>query len=481
MARKSPKLLGAVLCLLRQTARWTQARLERKAGLGQGAISRLEHGKMHLDQGLFDRLVAILGQPPDRARGLIANIEPYLTPEESIGSPADLNLRHRQRLEQVTRSVAATTEAGFGRNFHKRLWKFERETATAAWQSLRKTPEGNRTALVESVADFHTWAVVERLCEESAKAASHDVDDAARLAALARIAAARTPGAVGYQTWLAGYAASFEGNVIRVAGDLLQSRQVFVDAEAQLRTGIPVEPMDRSRPIHLFGWLLNFRGELDAALLKSGQALALARTEIQKARILILRADVLKRKFQFAEALGVLGKARQSAKAAGEPRLSWAIEFNEASYLWEAGNTEEAASRLGVLRAEVHRLGRSLDLVRFRWLMARIAASQGRGVEASSLLHEVWKAMADRQIWFDAALAVLELADVELDRGKTQEVKRLATASAYVFSAQHLPAELLASIQLFWQAARQQAASAGDARVLAQRLRRSGGRETEAA
>ncbi|HXU30189.1 MAG TPA: helix-turn-helix transcriptional regulator [Thermoanaerobaculia bacterium] len=480
MAQKSPELLGFVLSILRQMAGWTQGRLEREAGLSQGAVSRLEHG-VGLAPGLFDELVAILGQSAPWAPGLVNHLESYFAPEASIGSPADLSFQDRLLLEQLGRDAAATTERAAGRKFRKRLWRTERAAATAVWQRLRKVPEGIRPSLVEAVPAFHTWAVVERLCDESAKAASHDVDDAARFAALARIAAVHTPGAVGYQTWLSGYAASFEGNVIRVAGDLLRSRQVFVDAESQLQAGIPVEPMDRSRPIQLYGRLLTFRGELDAALLKMGQALALARTAHQVTRILVDRAAILKRKFQFREALDVLAKARLSSEGISDRRLSLVIAFNEVSYLWEASETEEAASRLVGLRADVHQLGGALDEVRFRWLTARVASSQGRRVEASSLLNEVWGSLADRRIWFDAALAVLELAEVELERGMAREVKGLATASAYVFSAQGLPTELLASIQLFWQAARQEAASAEDARELARQMRRSGGGDAEAA
>jgi len=479
MAQKAPQLLGLVLSMLRQMAGWTQGRLEREAGLGQGAVSRLERGE-NLDRVRLDRLAAILGHPVFWVPGLIAALEPYFAPEESIGSPADLNFRHQQILNELGRKVAAG-EGVTGRTFRKRLWQIDRAAATAAWQRLRRSPEGNRPSLVEAVSDFHTWAVVERLCEESARAASHDVEDAARLAALARIAAAHTPGAAGYQSWLAGYAAAFDGNAHHVAGDLRLARKVFTDAEAQLQAGIPVEPMDRSRPLYLYGVHLNFRGDLDAALLKTDQALAFARTAIQKTRILIVRAAVLKRKFQFREALDVLAKARLSSKGISDQRLSLVIAFNEASYLWEAGNTDEAAFQLGELRAEVQHLGRALDEIRFRWLTARIAASQGSWGEASSLLHDVWKALADRRIWFDAALAVVELASVELDRGMTREVKRLATVSAYVFSAQALPTELLASIQLFWQAARQDAASAEDARELARRMRRSGGGDAEAA
>ncbi len=480
MAQRSPQLHGLVLSILRQMACWTQGKLEQEAGLSQGAVSRWENGA-YLDRWQLDKLAVVLKSPPGWVQGMVTALAPYFAAEEPFGSPAGLDMQQKQLLEQVGRRSAITIRKAMEWHFRKRLWQVQRAAATAAWGRLRRTPEGYRAPLVAAVSVFHTWAVVERLCEESARAASHDVEDAAQLAALARIAAAHTPGAAGYQTWLAGYAAAFEGNVIRVSGDLLRARQFFVDAEAQLQTGTPVESMDQSRPIHLFAVLLKYQGELDLALQKAGQAFIIAGTALQRTRILINRADVLKRKFQFQEALDVLARARLSVKGTTERRLSWAIEFNEASYLWEAGHTEEAASRLDTLRAEAHHLGRALDEVRFRWLTARVASSQGRWVEASSLLHGIWEAMAERRIWFEAGLAVLELAGVELDRGNTREVKKLATASAYVFTAQILSAELLASIQLFWGAVRQEIASAQEARDLAQRMRRSGGGNAEAA
>ncbi len=480
MAQKSPRLLGLVLSLLRQMADWTQGQLEREAGLGQGAVSRLERGE-RLERRRLDQLAAILGHPDFLVQGLINALEPYFTPAASIGSPADLDLRQSQILEQLGRDLAASAEGLIGRNFRKRLWQNERAAATAAWKRLRRTPAGDRPALVEAIPNFQTWAVVERLCEESAKAASHDVEEAALLAALARIAAVHTRGAVGYQTWLAGYAVSFEANAKVAAGDLFVAHQIFMEADAKLQAGAPIEPMDRSRPLHLFAVLLKYRGELDLALQKAGQAFAVARTALQRTRILINRASILKRQANFSGALRALVEARQHAKGTAEPRMDLVIAFNEATYLWEAGDADEAASRLDAVRIAALKLGRSLDLVRLRWLAARVATSKGNLREASTLLYEVWNSLAERQLWLDAALAVLEFASVELEMARTREVKGLATASAYVFAAQAFPAELLASIQLFWEAARQEKASAQVAKHLAQLVRRSGGGDTEAA
>ncbi len=480
MPQISPQLLGLVLCILRQMVRWNQGRLERAAGLSQGAVSRMEHGE-NIDRRKLDRLATILGFAPGRVQGMINGLAHNFATRAATGSPSDLTFDQQQILEQTGTSMAAKATERLGRKFHVSRWRADRAAASAAWQRLRKTLEDDRLHLIEAASDFQTWAVVERLCEESAKAASNDVEEAAHLAALARCAAAKTRGAVGYQTWLAGYAAAFEGNARMVSGDLLQARQVFVDAEAQLQAGIPIEPMDRSRPLHLYAVLLNYRGELDAALAKADRALALAQTSRQKARILINRASVLKRRLNFRAALDTLAEARRLTKGPDEPRLGWAINFNEASYLLEAGDADQAASRLDALRTEALKLGRTLDLVRLRWLAGRVASSQGTLPEASSLLREVWGDLADRRLWLDAALAVLELASVELERGLTRDARGLATASAYVFAAQTLPAELLASIRLFWEAVRQETASAQEARDLVQALRRSGGGDAEAA
>ncbi len=81
---------------------------------------------------------------------------------------------------------------------------------------------------------------------------------------------------------------------------------------------------------------------------------------------------------------------------------------------------------------------------------------------------------ARRKLWFEAALAALELASIELERGRTREVKLLALSSAPVFAAQKFPDELLASLTLFWEAARREAASAESARMLLKELRRAG-------
>ena len=231
--------------------------------------------------------------------------------------------------------------------------------------------------------------------------------------------------------------------------------------------------MDWTRPLSLHAALLTDQKQLDAALALLDEALSLEPAVGRKARVLIYRADVLKRQLKYSEALQALAEAQKCAGLADDDRLHWVIAFNETTYLCEAGDSAGAAAKLGALQVAALELGGTLDHVRLRWLTARVDAASGRLTEASSVLRQVWEAFSDRRVWVDAGLAILEFAGIELERGQTHEVKQVASAAAQIFAEQVLPAELLASIRLFWDAARREEASAVTARTLLGKLRQA--------
>jgi transcriptional regulator with XRE-family HTH domain len=479
-------LFAVVLRNLRERAGWTQTRLEREARLSKGAVCRLEKGDQTIDRFLLDRLARVLGIGEGDVERAITALGEFPAPAPVQESPADLPSRDWQTIEAVSsrfsRRVRKKTQDRTGSRLGARRWRAAREAAGEAWQRLRKVPSGDRRSLVETVESYQTWAVVERLCEESARAASNDVDESRRLAQLARWSAASMSGTEDWRNWLQGYAAAFEANAWCAAGELRQSQIIFSEAEVLLRAEVSASqlPMDQTRPLHLYAVLLKYLGEFDHALSRLEEAFAMARTPLQKARILINRASVLKRKRLFGEALDSLAEARRCAESAGDSRLRWAIAFNEAAYMCEAGEGAAIVPKLDALRTAALQLGRNLDMVRLRWLIARVAAATGKLPEASVALREVWEFLAQRRLWLDAALAVLELASIELEQGQTREVKVLATASVGVFVALTLPEELLAAIRLFWEAARKEAASATTAQHLVRELRRARGEDVEA-
>ncbi len=464
MPQKPVPLLAVVLRNLRVRAGWTQVRLEREARLSKGSACRLEKGDQAVDRFLLGRLANVMGIAVGDVERAIAVLV-QLPAEAPTGAFSEESQRDAETIETVSsrlsRNVREKARNRIEVKVRARRWQIDRTEASLAWQRLRKMNSDDRKAMVEEVAAFHTWAVVERLCEESARAAANDVEEAQEFAQLARRAASAMNGPGNWRSWLEGYAAAFEGNAWRVAGDHKHALHVFSEANT-LRNGQapePQVPVDLSRPLILQAALFADQKQLGSALTLLDEALSLALAPLGKTRLLIYRADVLKRRHEYAEALKALAEARRFAQVSGDDRLCWTIAFNEATYLCEAGEATDAASRLGALQTAALELGGTLDNLRLLWLTGRVAAGTGRLAEASSILRKVWAAFADRRIWVDAGLAVLEFACIELEQGESREIKEIATAAAHIFAAQSLPDELLASIRLFWDAARREEAS----------------------
>ncbi|HXU29876.1 MAG TPA: helix-turn-helix transcriptional regulator [Thermoanaerobaculia bacterium] len=476
-------LFAVVLRNLRERAGWTQARLEREARLSKGAVCRLEKGDQTLDRFLLARLARVLEIGDGEVERAIIAFEEFPAPARVQGSPADLPGRDWQTIEAVSsrfsRRARRKTQDWTVARLSARRWRSEREAAGESWQRMRKMPSDERRPLVESVNAYQTWAVVERLCEESVRAASNDLEEAHKLAHLAWCAAVHGQGSQAARRWLEGYAMAFEANALQVEGAFRRSEIIFSESAVLLKAEPPVAPLDRARPLILRAALFIFQSKLDAALVCLDEAITLTQASAARTRVHIFRAAVLKRRRQFKEALEALAEAKRCAETSGDARLGWSIAFNEAAYLCEAGDTNGAAVRLEALQATTFELGRGTDVLRLRWLTAQVAAASGRLQEASSILRDIWGSFAERRLWFDAALAVLELAGIELGRGQTREVKNLAAASAAVFAALTLPTELLAAIQVFWDAARREAASTQAAQQLLEEIRRAGVADAE--
>ena len=131
-----------------------------------------------------------------------------------------------------------------------RRWRRERATAADLWGRLKAEPEKKRRQVVNQVTDFQTWAMCERLCDESIRAAAHDAGEARRLADLALNAALKAPGPETWRSYLQGYAHAFVGNSWRVAGDLREAELSFRRSDA-LSAQAPgaVWPLDKGRRI----------------------------------------------------------------------------------------------------------------------------------------------------------------------------------------------------------------------------------------
>jgi hypothetical protein len=169
---------------------------------------------------------------------------------------------------------------------------------------------------------------------------------------------------------------------------------------------------------------------------------------------------------EYERALEVLREAGPLVDRESEPRLWYKLHANWAVNACHVGRPEEGAARIAECRRIALELGDTIDLIRMTWLEGRIAAGLGRREEALALLAEARRRFAGEKMGYDVALALLEEAVLLLEEGRTAEVKALAADLQEVFAAKGVHREALAALELFHQAAEQEAATAELARRL---------------
>ncbi len=480
--RTRPPLFAAVLRHLRHDLRgWSQQQLEQAARLPRGAVSKIERGEIQLDRARLERLASALELAPEALDRALSAFE-QLPQEHPAADLVGLSAEEAREIERVARdvgrSVTAFVRGQLVGDLLARHVASDRDEAGVLWGRLRRRDKDLQEDFVRVRVSYQTWAVCERLCGESVSAAADDAERALHLAKLALLSAERSVGREEHRSRREGYAWAFLGNARRVAGDLPAAETAFRNANERWNAGeaSPAEPFDGSRFFDLRSSLRRQQGREEDALADLATALRKTTTPERMTSIALNRAVTLTKMERHEEALAQLTQVEPLAAApeAQSLRLRWLIECNLVSNLCYLGRFCEAEERFSRrVQPLTLELGNGLDLVRVRWLEARVDEGMGRREEAAERLREVWQAYADRKITFDAALAVLELAALELDRGRTKQVKVLAGAAAEVFAAQAIPRELLASCRLFWQAAKKEMATAAAARHLLTELRRA--------
>jgi hypothetical protein len=133
----------------------------------------------------------------------------------------------------------------------------------------------------------------------------------------------------------------------------------------------------------------------------------------------------------------------------------------------------EAHELLLEIRNTAISLRKELDLVRVLWLEGKITAGLGRKGEARSAFEQVRQDFTTRSMPYDCALASLDLAVLNLEEGRTTEVRGMAEEMAWIFKAQDIQREVLAVLDLFCRAAKQNVATVELARRIARYLRKA--------
>jgi hypothetical protein len=176
---------------------------------------------------------------------------------------------------------------------------------------------------------------------------------------------------------------------------------------------------------------------------------------------------------EYQHAVETLLQAESFLNRQADPRLWYQQRFNLAVNYCHLGRFAEAADLAHQVRDTATELGDEIFLIRMTWLEGRIAAGLGRTEEARTLLSRARGEFAAREMWYDVALALLEEAVLLLGEGWTADVKDVALDLQKVFDVNGVHREALASLRLFAEAAKSEAATAEYGRRLLRYLFRA--------
>ncbi|HSS49163.1 MAG TPA: helix-turn-helix domain-containing protein [Thermoanaerobaculia bacterium] len=460
MSRPIPPPLSVALTTLRRRRGLKEGDLAALSGISKRMISRYELGTDVPSREKVDELAAAMDYEPEDVEWVLFGILQGTTrPQPGPLSPVDPTPAERRRIREVagrvTRAELALIDAHFCKHLRAFRARRDRSRADDLVRLLLEEPDSQaRSDLVESSAQFHQWAVSERLCHESAKTAAGSAEKAQELAALALRAAELSPGEPLWLQRLTGYVWLFVANGRRVGGDMPAAGQGFALARELFEAGAAADPglLAAWRLPDLEASWRRSQGEFDRALELHEKALALAPPEA-RGRILLKKAGTLEQMGEPELALATLEEAEPLIDGQREPQSLFGLYFNRAVNLCHLGKFPEAEALLGPIGDMALVLGHELNRFRLLWLRGRLDAGLGREQEAEAAFQQVRQAFRRRNIAFDFAKVTLELAVLYRSQGRLAEVKALAKQTLWIFEAQRVHKEAEKALRLFCEAA----------------------------
>lgn len=476
--RGDPEVLRLLVVWLRSIPNWTQATFAEACGVRQSDISRYENGLEAPSEEVLRRMAKAVKVPWPvvvQVRRVFAAAR-YLADREAREFPTATDLGN---IWGEVMNLALTSYFIEGTKDRPPVSsEVLRRNAQEIWTVLLPHPAERRLALLRAYpGDKGRWeALVERICTESVRAAADDPEEARRYAEFARAVANQASLEEGHRALVLAYVWGFVGNARRVANELQEAKQAFLEVERLLKAGEghTTELLDLSRLLDLEASLRKDEQRYPEALVLLDRArAALSEDDLAIGHILLNKEHVLERMGDHEGALAVLAEAEPYIRRSGDSRLLLALHFNRADNLYHLERYEEGAFLMPAVRELAASEGNALDLLRVRWLGGRLDAGLGKEDEAVAALEEVKEAFTERRLPYDAALSMLDLALLLLKRGEVSRVEELALETAWILGAQGIRREALAGLQLFCEAAEKRELSARVIRRVRKEVERS--------
>jgi len=460
MRRPVPHPLSVTLTTLRRARGLTVEELAELSGVSKGLITRYEIGRNAPSPEKVAQFGAAMGYEAEEVDAVFLGVTLAMDqPQAGPLSPVDPTPAERRRMRQTAGRLAQAELAVIDQHLLKlvRASRAQRDRARAGdlvrWLLEEADPQERRD-LVESSRQYHLWAVAERLCHESERAAAGSADKAQELAALALRSAELEEGDPVWRLRLRGYVWIFIANARRVGGDMVAAGEGFALARELWEAGAAADPgllAEWRLPSIEASWRRH-QGEFERALELHEEAERLATPEA-RGKILLNKAFTLEQMGEPERALATLDMAAPLISEQRDPQCLFGLHFNRAVNLCALGKYLGAEALLGPIGEMALDLGQELNRFRVLWLRGRIDAGLGRDREAELAFEQVRQAFRGKRIAYDFAKATLELAVLYRGQGKIAEVKALAQETVWIFEAQGIHKEAEKALRLFCEAA----------------------------
>jgi len=360
-------------------------------------------------------------------------------------------------------------------HWDERVAVIEGPQASELFAKLRDLPFDEQLSLVVDDEAFQIWGVCQLLLKESLEAAFEDPGRAINFAELG-VKVAQTLGDAYDPYWvldLRARAYAYLGNAQRVLGELRSAETAFREAEALLARSMTGNELVRAEVIYLKASLRRAQRRLGESMEMVMQALTIYREHDDPQGVgntLLKRSRILEELGDTEEAIASLREAIVIAEPLS--RLDLYARYNLLNTLALAGRYAEADQLLPEVREIFTQGGRPLDLLRLRWIEAKISRGQGRLREAEESFRQVQGEFLARGMGYDAALVSLDLAILFAQEHRTEDLKRLAAQILQVFESRDVHREAVATLILFQSACEEERLSADLATQLATVLQR---------
>lgn len=476
MVRKQISDHAIILTFLREGLGWTQARLERDAGLAANMVGDYENGHKQLTRERLEQLVAVLGLGPERIDACLEELEAARS--SSRPGPPDPFSSRRKRIDSIAGQFGRMA-AGFARSALS-LLTLGSESVHAhdqgdwLWRRLRRHPPGERMIVVEEDRRYRKWGLVLLVVQASLDAAPNRPKEALELARLGVRIAELVAGSREWRWRIQGYAGAALINAYRVCSDLPSARKARVKARQLWEDGEAGDPglLNEALLPWIEAALHRAEREFALALKRIDEALELDNGEL-RGKILLTKAYIHHTLDEPEASTATILKAIPFIDTEKEPRLAWVVLHNLIADLLYLGRAEEAKQRLPDARRLAESLGGELDLARVLWVEAMVADALGQLREARKRFEQARNAFTRPELSYDHALVSMELSIVLLRQGDALRVRSLSEETLRIFRSQSVHSQALIALQVFSEAARRDIATVELARRVVRYLYRA--------